>query len=298
MIDGDSLRAFVAIAEHRSFSRAADRLGIVQSVISKRLRRLEDQLGAPLIHRAVKSDIRLTHVGQLYLNEARETLAQLAKAERIGRNLARGSTGPVNIGYIFSAAMNGTLNRLLRTLRASSGELELRPRLLETPQQMEELEAGLLDVGLMRPRPTYPAGCHAAIVHREPVLLCLSSDHPLARQPSLAPASLADERFIVPQFHEQVGLIDSLRSLAKAGGFALSDPMRTDDFVTAASLAAAGGGVVLAPASLANLKLEGLTFRTLDGFDGSLACALVWRADVPEHARRLFERIGDEQADL
>lgn len=292
MIDGDSLRAFVAIAEHRSFSRAADRLGIVQSVISKRLRRLEDQLGASLIYREVKSDIRLTHVGQLYLPEARETLAQLTKAERIGRNLARGSMGPVNIGYIFSAAMNGTLNRLLRTLRASSGELELRPRLLETPQQIEELEAGLLDVGLMRPRPAYPARCHAAIVHREPVLLCLSADHPLGQQPSLVPASLAKERFIVPQFHEQVGLIYSLRRLAKAGKFVLSDPVRTDDFVTAASLAAAGDGVVLAPASLANLRLEGLAFRTLDGFDGSLASALVWRADMPDHARRLFEGIA------
>lgn len=289
MIDGDCLLAFVAIAEQRSFSRAADRLGIAQSVISKRLLRLEDQLGAALIDRRLKSDIRLTRTGRIFLREAQDTLSQLFRAERLGRNLARGTSGPINIGYIFSAAMSGSLTHLLGKCRSLSPDLQLRPQLMDTPAQLTELESGTLDLGLMRPRPSYPPDCEAITVHQEPVLLCLASTHPLAGQTSVHSRTLGGERFIVPQFHEKVGLIDSLRELSEAGGFPMPALTRTDDFVTAAALAAAREGIVLAPASLTNLKMDGLIFLPLADFDCSLATVLVYRGDLPEIMRTLFE---------
>ena len=55
MIDVEGMVAFAAIAETGSFSRAADRLGVAQSVISKRMKRLEDQLGTSLIDRRVRT---------------------------------------------------------------------------------------------------------------------------------------------------------------------------------------------------------------------------------------------------
>jgi DNA-binding transcriptional LysR family regulator len=293
MIDGECLMAFVTIAEERSFSRAADKLGIVQSVISKRLLRLEDQLGGKLIDRRRKSDIRLTRTGRIFLDQAQAALAQLVRAERLGINLARGSSGPINIGYIFSAAMSGTLSALLGDLRAVSPELTLYPRLMETPAQLAELEAGTLDVGLMRPRASYPAGCRAVTIHREPLVLCVSSAHPLANSAQVHPGALGVERFILPQFHEQVGLIDSLIALCEAGGFELPALTRTDDFVTAAALAAAGDGVVLAPASLARLGMEGLSFLDVTDLDCQLAMVLVYREDSPELVRAAFESSAD-----
>lgn len=281
MLDGDGLAAFLAIAEQRSFSRAADSMGIVQSVISKRLLRLEDQLGAKLIDRSQKSDIRLTRAGEIFLPEAQATLAQMERAERFGHKLARGLSGPVNIGYIFSAAMSGALTALLAHLRAISADLQLCPRLMETPAQLAGLEAGTLDIGLMRARPSYPADCRAQTIRTEPLLLCVSTRHRLAAQASVAPDALAGERFILPQFHEKVGLIDSLEQLCAAGGFAMPPIIRTDDFVTAAALAAAQEGVVLAPASLAYLNMGGLRFLPFTGFDSPLATVLVHRQDLP-----------------
>lgn len=298
MIDGESLAAFVAIAEARSFSRAADRLGVVQSVVSKRLLRLEDQLGARLVDRQRRSDIRLTRVGCIFLNEARDTLAQLAKVERLGANLARGASGPVNIGYIFSAAMSGTLTALLAELHAASDELRVHPRMMETPAQLSELEAGRLDAGLMRPRPSYPAGCRVMIVQDEPLVLCMSRDHSLAASTTVDPTSLAGERFIIPQFHEQVGLIDNLAELCRVGGFQLPPLIRTDDFVTAAALAATGQGIVLAPASLAKLGIAGLKFLELAGLDCRLSTVLVHRQDAPELARAVFEPFAQAAPNL
>lgn len=286
MIDGDCLATFVAIAEERSFSRAADRLGVAQSVISKRLRRLEDQLATQLVDRSTRTDIRLTRIGRIFLPEAMETLAQLHKAERTGRNLARGCSGPLRIGYVFSAAMNGTLTTVLGGLREALPDMEFQPRLMETPEQLAALDAGMLDMGLLRPRPSYPPGCQAREVHQESLVLGLSSRHRLAGQSSLTPPMLASERFIVPQFHEQVGLIDCLRRLAAAGRFAMPSVIQTADFVTAACLAATGDGIVLAPASLANFNLSGLAFQQVAGFNEFLTIALVMRMDAPEEARR------------
>lgn len=287
MLDGDSLAAFVAIAEERSFSRAADRLGLAQSVISKRLRRLEDRLGARLIDRSVRNDIHLTRIGELFLSDAADTLARLDRAERVGRNLARGRRGPLRIGFVLSAAMNGTLTTILTRVREALPDIELQPRLMETPEQLAALGAGELDMGLLRPRPSYPPGCDAREVHRERLLLCLSVHHPLARRARLTPAMLDGERFIVPQFDEQVGLIDSIRRLAGAGGFAMPTIVRTADFMTAACLAAAGDGVVLAPASLSNIRLDGLAFRDIASFDELLTITLLVRGDAPDGPRRM-----------
>lgn len=284
MIDGDSLAAFIMVAEERSFSRAADRIGTAQSVVSKRLRRLEDQLATQLVDRRVRNDIQLTRIGRLYLPEAVETLAQLDKAKRTGTNLGRGIRGPLRIGFVFSAAMNGTLTAILTGLCSALPDLELQPRLMETPEQLAALKAGQLDLGLLRPRPSYPADCNARDIHSEPLMACMSTSDPLATREQLTPQDFADQCFIVPQFHERVGLIDSIQALARAGRFEMPRVIPTGDFVTAVCLASARLGIVLAPASLANLAISGTSFRSVAGFGEQLRTTLVYRTDAPSEA--------------
>jgi DNA-binding transcriptional LysR family regulator len=104
---------------------------------------------------------------------------------------------------------------------------------------------------------------------------------------------LAAERFIIPQFHEQVGLIDSLRQLSHAGGYDLPPLTRTDDFVTAAALAANGDGIVLAPASLAKLGMEGLAFVDVTGVNYRHSTILAIRDDAPDLVRAALQRTDD-----
>lgn len=291
MLEPHCLAVFVAIAEERSFSRAADRLGIAQSVASKRLRRLEDHLCAVLLDRSIRSNVRLTRIGELFLPEARATLAGLRRAEQSCRNLARGRAGPFRIGFVFSAAMNGTLTKMLSGLRAVFPELCLEPQLMETPEQLSALEEGLIDVGLLRPRPSYPQDCSVRIVHEERLITGLALHHPLAAHLELTPPQLMGSEFILPQFHEDVGLVDSARRLAEAGHFTTPNIIRTDDFVTAACLAATGDGIVLAPASLARLAIEGICFRPFRDFDDRLTTVMVMRRDAPAEAARVAIRV-------
>lgn len=280
MIDAEQLSSFIAVAETRSFVRSADRLGVVQSVVSKRLRRLEDELGAPLVDRSNRRAIILTRVGTLFLEEARETLARLEVTARVGKSLARGEAGPLRIGYVFSAAMTGLVTRIVRRLAEARPGVEVRLVLMETPDQLAALADGRLDIALTRPRPSYPAGTEAHRIHKEGVMLALAAGQGLGRRASVMVAELAAQTFIVPQFRESVGLIEHVRALAKKGGFPSVRTIETPDYISAASLAAAGLGAILAPASLQRLGLNGLSFMPIDDFEADFELMLVRRVGI------------------
>ncbi|MCW0200078.1 LysR family transcriptional regulator [Sphingopyxis sp.] len=280
MIDAEQLSCFIAVAKTRSFVQAADQLGVVQSVVSKRLRRLEDGLGAPLVDRSNRRAVTLTRVGELFLDEARGTLARLEAAARVGQSLARGEAGPLRIGYVFSAAMAGLVTRIVQCLAAARPGIEVRLVLMETPDQLAALADGRLDIALTRPRPSYPPGTEAHVIHREGVMLALRSGDEFGGRARVSVAELAAKTFIVPQFKESVGLIEHVRALAKKGGFPAANTIETPDYISAASLAAAGLGLILAPASLQRLGLEGLSFVPIDDFEADFEMMLVRRTGV------------------
>lgn len=285
MLEPDILRAFIAVAELGHFVQAADRLDIAQSVVSKRLKRLEDQLGVRLVERGKRNRVYLTRAGELFLPEARSGLAALERTELLGRMFARGEAGPVRIGFVFSAIMTGVLPRMIRALRTRLPDIDVQPTFLETPEQLSAIRDGKIDFGIVRPRPTYPEGVLASVIHSEGVVVAMSSDHPLAGRSVIHARDIAVNRVIVPQFHEEVGLIDIIKDVAKAGSASVPDIVRTADFITAAGLAAAGVGLVMAPRSLTRLALEGLCYRDVSDYQAMLELVLVRRADAPAAVR-------------
>lgn len=281
MIENRHLHAFVVLAEELHFGRAAGRLNIAQSALSTQIMRLEDTLGTPLLMRNRRSRPALTPAGHLFLEEARDILAHIGRAARITLLTGRGEGGPVSIGYVFSAAICGLVPVVLRHLHERFPMLNITPQLMETPDQLAAIADARLTFGFTRPRPVYPDAVVTRLVHSEGTVIAMPVHHRLASVASLRAADLAEETFIVPQFHDKVGLIDNLGRLAEAGGFPSPPVHTTSDFITALCMAAGGGGVVLAPASLQKLTLEGIIFRELDDFHDHLDLALVSRRDAP-----------------
>ncbi|MFD1787564.1 LysR family transcriptional regulator [Sphingomonas floccifaciens] len=113
MIELKAMRLFVALADELHFGRTANRLGIAQSALSTQVLRIEDRLGALLFDRGRRSAVSLTQVGRIFLVEARAAIAQVERAERIGRMAGRGEAGPARIGYVLSAALSGALPNAL-----------------------------------------------------------------------------------------------------------------------------------------------------------------------------------------
>lgn len=285
MLDPDHLRAFIAVAELGHFVRAADKLRVTQSVVSKRLQRLEDQLGVRLIERGRRNRVQPSRAGVLFLPEAHRAIIGLEQAERLGHNIGRGQTGPIRIAYVFSAIMTGVLPSMIRALHSELPDMEIHPSFLETPEQLAAIGEGKIDFGIARPRPSYPDRVTASRVHSENVIVAMAADHPLSNAESIRIQDLAGNRFIVPQFHEEVGLIDIIRDMARAGGFAMPEIVKTADFITAAGFAAAGIGIAAVPASLKRLALQGLHYRAISDHVARLDLVLVHREDSPAAAR-------------
>src|SRR5215469_6412504 len=107
------LRYFVAIAEVRSFTRAAERLWIAQPGLSTQIRRLEAELGVRLFERHARG-VDLTAAGTLFLERARATLAAADAAGSIGSDLNGGVAGTLRLGLAAPAGWKGTAALLER----------------------------------------------------------------------------------------------------------------------------------------------------------------------------------------
>ena len=291
MLDPDSLAAFIAIHDEGGFLAAANRLAVAQSVVSKRLLRLEDQLGVRLFDRDRRRRVVLTHEGEELLPAARATLVQLSAFERQGRNIGNGQAGELRISYVFSAIMTGVLPRLLRTLAAARPGIRLLPVPLETPEQLAEIARGSVDVAIVRPRAAYPHGADACVVHREGVLVALPVGHQLAAASVLTCADLVDTTFIVPQFADETGHGGIPRQIARLTGRSVPAIIATPDFISAAGLVAAGMGVAVVPRSLQALSLPDMVFRPIADLDAELELVALTRTSLPPRLRHELNKI-------
>jgi DNA-binding transcriptional LysR family regulator len=287
MIDSRQLRCFLAVAHELHFTRAADQLQIAQSALSRHVNELEHRLGVRLLNRGRRSAITLTEAGRTLFAEAEQAVRQLDRAAAMARRAGRGEIGRIEIGYVVSAALSGILPQTLEHFRQVRPDIHVELVALDTPRQLDTLHSGALDIGFLRPRATYPSGVTATIIHREPMLLAVAADHPLATG-QVDPAALSKENFILPQFDESEGFAEHLRALASLGGFEPRPTHRVRDFVTAATMAGAGYGVVLAPSSMASISLRNVVCRRIEGYEGFAELAIACRTTSLSPAVQAF----------
>ncbi|MEE1829800.1 LysR substrate-binding domain-containing protein [Streptomyces sp. SP17KL33] len=257
------LESFVVVAEELHFARASDRLHLAPSALSAQIRALESHLGVRLVDRGRRTRPALTGAGALFLEEARLTLAQAARAEAVGRRAGRGELGHAQIAYVASAAFSGVLTDVLTRCTAPGTELTVQVSELETPAQLEALACGDIDVGFLRWRPEYPPEVTATCLLTEEVVLAVPATAPLAAYEAVPAARLRDEQFVAPYFDEEFGCRDQIIEVAERGGFTprCAPPVR--DFIAALTLVGGGLAVALVPDSLRLVRIPGVTYRPL-----------------------------------
>ncbi len=291
------LESFVTVAEELHFAKAADRLHLAPSALSAQVRALESHLGVRLIDRGRRTRPALTSAGRLFLEEARLTLAQAARAEAVGRRAGRGELGHAQIAYVASAAFSGVLTDILTRCTASGTELTVQVRELETPAQLEALACGDIDVGFLRWRPEYPPEVTATCLLTEEVVLALPAGAPLAAYETVPAQKLRDEWFVAPHFDEEYGCRDQILEVAEQGGFSprCAPPVR--DFIAALTLVGGGLAVALVPDSLRRVQIPGVAYRPLA--DVSLTTRLVGayrRGETSPAVRGVIRRLREAAA--
>ncbi|MGO8244265.1 LysR family transcriptional regulator [Rhizobium johnstonii] len=258
------LRYFLAVAEEGNFTRAAGKLGIGQPPLSQQIRDLEREVGAALFHR-VPHGAELTAAGTAFLGEAKASLAAAEKAKLAAQSANRGETGRLSLGFTASSAFNPVVSTTIRRFRARWPEVQLSLTEMNTLALMQKLERGELDATFMRPSLDDPTGIRLLRLPDEPMVIALPASHPLARRSKLPLAALADEPFIL--FPRLVGLslYDDVVLACRKAGFELTVAQEAPQISSVVNLVAADLGVSIVPASISQIKLEGVAYRPIEG---------------------------------
>ena len=182
------IEAFNIVAVELSFRRAAERLAIDQSALSRRIRQLEELLGYQLIRRTTR-EVSLTQAGEIFHERTRLIGAEIERAAHAARIAAEGKRGQLRIGYMSFAAIEWMPQAVAEFSRAFP-DIELELRYIRTQGQKIELARNSIDLGFMLGPFSHPQ-FETLRVESEPLVGILPIDHRLATRPTVTLADLA-----------------------------------------------------------------------------------------------------------
>lgn len=287
------LRHFVAVAEELHFKRAADRIGIEQSPLSRSIRNLEQGLGVVLFERTRRST-RLTAAGERFLVHARALLAAADEARLDVRTKGDTSLGHLHIGICDGVPLP-RLARLLASVRHAAPHISVHVHEMSMAQKVYELRNGFLDAALA-PESGYGKGIVSEAVWQDPPIAVIPSSHPLAQRERVALADVVREPLVLCQRDTGLGQQCQIEQIIRT---ATATPNIVDTATTLSMLVMlvfAGYGIGIATA--AQLEAVGASELVLSPLSDVTALVKTWlmmRAEAPveplarfvEHARRL-----------
>lgn len=289
------LRYFVAVAEELHFGRAAERLHMAQPPLSQQIRKLEDELGVQLFQRTQRR-VQLTEAGQIFLQGARQMLAQAEQTVAAARRAGRGEIGSLTVGFVGSASYE-ILPAIMRRFHAWLPDVELILRELTTAQQVRALHEQRIQVGILRP-PVASAGLAIKTFLKESLMIALPENHPLAGLPRIALSKLASERFIVFPRRLGPGLYQQIIDLCQQAGFSPQIAQEAIQMQTILGLVASGVGVALIPASAQPLRSDGVVYSEIEAANSFVEMAVAWREDETAPTLHVFlDAIKGERAE-
>lgn len=196
------LRYFVAIAEERSFTRAAERLWVAQPGLSTQIRRLEAELGVQLFDRHTRG-VDLTDAGEVFLERARTALSAAEAAGATGRDLQSGVVGTVRLGIATGARWHQTSAVLERFTRERIG-VELTVVEGYGGTLWRDLRDGRLDA-VLAPSSFSSADLRRIELGAEPWVVLVGTRHRLAGVGPLAAGDLHGEQIAVTAHRDGAG---------------------------------------------------------------------------------------------
>lgn len=238
----NELRYIVAVAQERSFGRAAAKCFVSQPALSVAIQKLEEELGAQLFERG-KSEVSVTPVGERVVEQAQLVLEEAARIRELARAGRNQLVGPFKLGVIYTVAPY-LLPDLIPALRVRAPEmpLELEENLTEVLET--ELKSGRLDAVIIA-LPFAPPGVATVFLYEEPFQVVVPSGHKWAKRKSVHPDELVGEHAILLNvghcFRDQV--LDACPELNRQD----VPTARTNSLETVRNMVASGLGVSVLP---------------------------------------------------
>lgn len=236
------LRCFLAVAEHRHFTRAARELGLAQPSVSALVRRLENDVGAELFHRRT-GRITLTAAGEALLPYARRIVADVAAAETQLQEVGGLARGRLALGATPSLTAS-LVPPLLARFHAAYPRIELALREAGSEDLVAAVEEGAVDVALVI-LPVRHEILETQALLREELVLAVAPEHALARRRTIAVRDLRDVPLVM--FREGYDLRTATEAACRAAGFAPTFAIEGGEMDGVLRLTAAGLGAAIVP---------------------------------------------------
>ena len=255
------LRYFVAVAEAGSLIVAAEKkLRTAQPSLSRQIRDLEYEIGVQLMNRSVHG-IELTAAGRAFLDHARLVITQTEAAAQAARRAAQPVKPTFAMGFQTGQEVDW-LPCATAILRDELLNIEIRVSSDHSAMLADDLQRGRLDIAFLRRE--QKSDLEYQLVAKEPLVVILPSDHPLAERDAIDPHDLVGETFIgissVPRVLRAV-----INDYLKRSEIDIVPHLEIDNFAMAVSLVASTRGVALLPASAENFLKWSVISRPLKG---------------------------------
>ena len=295
-MDLKQLNAFIAVAELRSFSAAATKIGLSQPSLSRLLKQLETDMGVMLVDRYHRP-LHLTEAGTFFYDKISTILTEMDTVVGMTQRLSAPSSA-LNIGFVPSI-LYGLLPEIIARLKQSNPEIDVNLKDISSYQQIEALKSGDIDIGFGRFAHQDP-WIQQILLRHERYVVALPKAHPLANVREQRLIDLANNRLIlyhqthlpvstvpetVPETvsstgthktlgqnkkntsHHQVPATEQVKEplLYLFAQYGISPFMTTtvSDLQVALGLVAAGEGITLVPASLKTVRTEQISYQRL-----------------------------------
>jgi len=255
------LRYFVAVADEKNFTRAAERLHIAQPPLSRQVQQLEEELGVLLIEKGSRP-LRLTEAGKFFHAHAQELLDKAADLKAMTQRVGK-IDRKFAIGFVAST-LYGLLPEIVRRFRKRFESVEISFHEMTTMEQLQALKEGRIDVGFGRLKSEDPA-IRRIVLREEALIAALPVGHRLAAlEGPLKLADLVQETLLVypkaprPSFADQVLATFMERNLVP------QQVQEVRELQIAIGLVGAGQGIAIVPQSLQGMIRTDVVYRPLD----------------------------------
>ena len=259
------LRYFVVVAEERHITRAAVRLGLQQPPLSQQIHALEKELGTKLFTRLPRG-VELTPAGEAFLEDARALLSGVERATVRARAAAMGQRGRISIGLTTSASLHPGVTRTLRTYADGHAAVSLDLHANSAAGLTEALLSEEVQVAIIRAAVARPADLVFEQLAQENMLIALPAKHHLVKRKAsgtpvpISLRALARERLILVRRHAAPGMYGNVVDACHKAGFEPLIVAEVEQMLTGINLVAAGVGISLVPASIQEIRQEGIVY--------------------------------------
>ena len=268
------------MAQELHFGRAAQRLHMTQPPLTQGIAALERNLGLRLFDRTQRS-VQLTPAGAALLPEVLDLLARAQALPGHARAAAAGELGRLRLAFVSTVGF-ALLPQWVRAFSAQLPGVQLELIEATGDVQLTALERGDIDAGLLLHSPgQVPPGLAQLCVAREPLVLALPEQHPLAAASALAWDALLDEPLVIFPRRSLASLYDAIVALYHAAGRTPRVAQEAIQMQTIVNLVSAELGVAWVPASVRQFQRPGVVYRDVALHAADVPwceTSLVWRS--------------------